>query len=156
MLKRILLVASLSFGAAFAAAEDAVVTASVYAETVGVNDNVQLTISVSGRDSGDASAPSPLPRLRGFRTVGGPSVGTPETVYRKTKEVALDVRALPEAGRPPQFTGAVGSFTLTSSLDRSSAETGDAVSLHAKLSGNGNLKMIGDLPLPPLPDFTIY
>jgi len=39
--------------------------------------------------------------------------GRPETVYRKTKEVALDVRALPEAGRPPQFTGAVGSFTLT-------------------------------------------
>ncbi|PYV10939.1 MAG: hypothetical protein DMG07_20320, partial [Acidobacteria bacterium] len=82
--------------------------------------------------------------------------GRPETVYRKTKEVALDVRALPEAGRPPQFTGAVGSFTLTTSLDRSSAATGDAVSLHAKLSGNGNLKMIGDLPLPPLPDFTIY
>jgi hypothetical protein len=80
----------------------------------------------------------------------------PETIYRKTKEVTLDVRPLPEAGRPQGFSNAVGSFTLSSSLDKSAAATGDAVSLRVTLAGRGNLKTIGDIQLPPLPDFTIY
>jgi len=79
-----------------------------------------------------------------------------ETVYRKSKEIALDVKALPAQGRSQGFSGAVGSFNLTSSLDKSKAATGEAVSLRVRLEGRGNLKMIPDLTLPALAEFTVF
>jgi len=82
--------------------------------------------------------------------------GQSETLYRKTREVFLEVKPLPVQGRPESFSNAVGSFRLTSSLDKSEAATGDAVALHVKLEGLGNLKTIADLPLPPMADFMIY
>jgi hypothetical protein len=82
--------------------------------------------------------------------------GQAETLYRKTKEAYLEVRPLPREGRPADFGNAVGSFNLTSNLDKNAAATGEAVALTVKLSGRGNLKMITDIPLPALPDFTIY
>jgi hypothetical protein len=82
--------------------------------------------------------------------------GQSETIYRKTDELALEVLPFPSQGRAPNFSGAVGSYNLTASLDRNEAATGDAVTLHVKLAGRGNLKMVPDLTLPQLPDFTIY
>ena len=82
--------------------------------------------------------------------------GHTETVYRKTKEATLDVKPLPTLGRPEGFANAVGSFTLADELSKSAVATGDAVSLRIKLAGTGNLKGIADLPLPSLPDLTIY
>ena len=82
--------------------------------------------------------------------------GQSETVYRKTKEATLDVKPLPTPGRPDGFANAVGSFTLGDELNKSAVAAGDAVSLRIKLAGIGNLKGIADLPLPSLPDLTIY
>jgi hypothetical protein len=82
--------------------------------------------------------------------------GQNETVYRKTKEVPLDVKSLPAQDRPEGFNNAVGTFTLASELNKSSVAAGDAVSLRIRLAGKGNLKEIPDLPLPALPDLTIY
>ncbi len=82
--------------------------------------------------------------------------GGTETVYRKTREEFLDVKPLPLQNRPGNFNNAVGSFNLTSSLDKAEAATGEAVTLHVRLSGRGNLKMIPDVALPNLPDFTVY
>ncbi len=80
----------------------------------------------------------------------------PETIYRKTGEIGLEVKPLPAAGRPDGFSNAVGSFSLTSRLDKQEAATGDAVALRVRLSGRGNLKMVPDLQLPKLPGFTVY
>ncbi len=82
--------------------------------------------------------------------------GQTETIYRKTKVLTLDVKPLPENGRPANFANAVGSFNLTSSIDKTKVATGEAVDLRIKLEGRGNLKMIPDIALPPMPDFTIY
>ncbi len=79
-----------------------------------------------------------------------------ETLIRKTKEIALEVRPLPEKGRPAAFTNAVGSFNLSSNLDKNEVAAGDAVTLRIKLAGRGNLKMVQDISLPPLTDFTVY
>jgi hypothetical protein len=83
-------------------------------------------------------------------------LGQSETVYRKTKEVALEVKSLPAEHRPEGFSNAVGSFTLESELSKSEVATGDAVSLKIKLAGIGNIKEIPDIPLPAMPDLTIY
>jgi hypothetical protein len=82
--------------------------------------------------------------------------GQTETLYRRTQELSLEVEALPEQNRPGDYGNAVGQFRLSSKLDRDEAATGDAVSLQIKLEGTGNLKMIPDIALPTMPDFTIY
>jgi hypothetical protein len=82
--------------------------------------------------------------------------GQTKTLYRRTRELTLQVTALPEEGRPADFGNAVGRFQLSSQLDRDEAATGDAVSLQIKLEGAGNLKMIPQIDLPAMPDFTIY
>jgi hypothetical protein len=82
--------------------------------------------------------------------------GQSQTIYRKTDELTLEVLPFPSQGKPVDFSGAVGSYNLTANLDRTEASTGDAVTLHIKLAGRGNLKMVPDLALPQLPDFTIY
>ncbi len=80
----------------------------------------------------------------------------PETAYRKTREVTLDVKPLPAEGRPDGFSNAVGTFTLESELSKSEVAAGDALSLKVKLAGRGNIKEIPDIPLPTMPDLTVY
>ena len=79
-----------------------------------------------------------------------------ETLYRTTQEIMLDVKPLPAAGRPDNFKNAVGSFDLTAGLDKAQAAAGEAVALRIDLRGRGNLKMIPDISVPPLPDLTVY
>jgi hypothetical protein len=84
------------------------------------------------------------------------SLGTQETVFRKTEPVNLQINPLPAAGRPADFSGAVGSFKLETSVDKSKAEVGEAINLKVTLSGAGNFRTITDLPLPELPGLKIY
>jgi len=79
-----------------------------------------------------------------------------QTLYRMTKEIYLNVSALPTENRPSTFSNAVGSFSLTDSVDKTEAATGEAIELRVKLEGKGNLKMIPDVSLPSMSDFTIY
>ena len=51
----------------------------------------------------------------------------------------LTVRALPSAGRPPAFAGAIGSgLALERHLDRASAAVGEGVGVEFRLTGEGN------------------
>ncbi|NWG14223.1 MAG: protein BatD [Acidobacteria bacterium] len=79
-----------------------------------------------------------------------------ETLYRKTNELSIEVLPLPAEQRPADFHGAVGSFNLTASLDKNQVAAGEAVSLLIRIAGRGNLKMVPDVALPQLLDFTIY
>jgi hypothetical protein len=87
---------------------------------------------------------------------GGFFLNRTETLFRKTPEIFLEVKPLPAEGRPAGFSNAVGSFKLTADIDKTQAAAGEAVSLRIKLEGQGNLKMIPDISLPPIPDFTVY
>jgi len=113
---------------------------ALFANASGKLKILPSTFAVSVKSTGD---------LFGF-------FGQTDTVYRKTREVALEIKPLPGQNRPEGFSNAVGSFTLASELDKSSVAAGEAVSLRVKLAGKGNLKEIPDLPLPPMPDLTIY
>jgi hypothetical protein len=79
-----------------------------------------------------------------------------ETLYRKSPEIFLEVKPLPADGRPPGFSNAVGSFKLAANIDKTQVATGEAVALRIKLEGQGNLKMIPDISIPSIPDFTMY
>ncbi|GAB5400924.1 MAG: BatD family protein [Aureisphaera sp.] len=62
----------------------------------------------------------------------------------------IDVKPLPEEGRPINFTGAVGDFDFAISTNKTQLDANEALELSVKVSGNGNLKLF-DLPKLKLP-----
>ena len=70
---------------------------------------------------------------------------------------ALDLEVLPAPpGGPASYSGFVGSLAVSAGLDRSEAETNDALTLRLDVSGTGNIRT---LPAPGLnlpPAFEVY
>ena len=55
-----------------------------------------------------------------------------------TQSVKLDVKPLPKDGRPEDFSGAIGQFSLEASAAPKQAAAGDPISLTVTVSGRGN------------------
>ena len=70
--------------------------------------------------------------------------------------VTIKVLPLPTVGRPADFSGAVGSFTVSARPTRNEVEVGESVTLVVKVSGSGNLKSVGDIPIPEIPGFRVF
>jgi len=68
----------------------------------------------------------------------------------------LTVRPLPETGKPPDFSGLVGKFTMWSKLEPVSLKTGESATLTVSVSGQGNVNRIPDLKMPELDYIKIY
>lgn len=62
----------------------------------------------------------------------------------KSKSVRIMVKTLP-ASAPPSFNGAVGSFKLTSAINKTSTATNEPLTLKVTVSGKGNLKLINEV-----------
>lgn len=89
------------------------------------------------------------------RLFGGSAVSAEETA--KSDPITLQVRALPAAGKPKSFYGAVGEkYTISAEADRTQVEAGEAVTLSITVKGPGNLKPTGDLQLAPIDGLKIY
>ncbi len=73
-----------------------------------------------------------------------------------TQPLTLQVDPIPSAGRPPDFNGAVGRLSLSTSLDKTRAKVGDAVNLTMTLQGSGNLKSLGNPDLPQMPSWRVF
>ncbi|MFQ5772639.1 MAG: BatD family protein, partial [bacterium] len=74
----------------------------------------------------------------------------------RSNPINIDILPLPEQGRPPDFSGAVGNFALSASVDKNSVKTNEAITLKIKISGTGNIKI---LPKPKVEfpsDFEVY
>jgi BatD DUF11 like domain len=56
----------------------------------------------------------------------------------KTNGASIDIKALPAAGRPASFSGAVGDFTLATSVQPAKTRTGDPVNMKVEIKGLGN------------------
>jgi len=70
--------------------------------------------------------------------------------------VELNVLALPSEGRPAQFSGAVGSFRISSELVSNSAAVGDPLSLRMHVSGSGNFDRVDSAMLEHLAQWKTY
>jgi uncharacterized membrane protein len=77
-------------------------------------------------------------------------------VFLKSKEIEVNVKPLPQVGKPDSFTGAVGKFSFRSEIDHDSITTNDAINLSLKLSGVGNLELINPTKVNFPPDFETY
>jgi hypothetical protein len=74
----------------------------------------------------------------------GRSSGNTAQAVLDTPPVRLTVRPLPESGKKPGFTGAIGKFSLgRTQLSAKEAIVGDPVTYTVVLSGEGNLEAIG-------------
>ena len=65
--------------------------------------------------------------------------------------VKINVKPLPEEGKPADFSGAVGNFTLSVTADKTVAQVNDAISIKIKIRGTGNIQLV-DIPklnIPP-------
>ena len=70
--------------------------------------------------------------------------------------VQVEVLPLPVQGRPRSFTGLVGRLNVSASIDRSSVETNDAVTLELIIEGEGNLRSLA-APIIDFPaDFEVF
>ncbi len=70
------------------------------------------------------------------------------TVSAKNRTV--NVKPLPENGKPDDFSGAVGDFDFSVTTNKTSLDAAEAFELTVEANGKGNLKLF-DLPQPTLP-----
>ncbi|KAA0230398.1 protein BatD [candidate division KSB1 bacterium] len=79
-----------------------------------------------------------------------------ERVAIASRPVEIEVLPLPAAGKPANFSGVVGDYSITASVDRTTAKANEAITLKVRIAGQGNIKTLPppqiDLPL----DFEVY
>lgn len=72
-----------------------------------------------------------------------------------TPKIAINVNPLP-AGKPADFSGGVGEFNISSSINSKELKTNDAVTIKLVISGIGNLKLISNPEIKFPDDFEVY
>jgi hypothetical protein len=82
------------------------------------------------------------------------SSGRPLTVAGDSLQ--LTVRSLPTEGKPADFSGLVGKFTMWSKLEPVTLKAGESATLTVAVSGQGNINRIPDLKMPELDHIKVY
>jgi hypothetical protein len=75
---------------------------------------------------------------------------------RSTKTGILQVKPLPTAGKPNNFSGAVGTFNLKASINSDTVKAGEAVIVTVTLSGKHGMKTIAAPKAPSLKEFKVF
>ncbi len=90
--------------------------------------------------------------------LGGQGMGFSEDKEIKVESVPTKIRvkALPVEGRPENFSGAVGEFTLSGSVDSAKTAPGDPVTLRIAISGRGNFNGMGEPKLIDTDGWRVY
>ena len=74
----------------------------------------------------------------------------------KSQPLVVHVRPLPDAGKPDSFTGAVGSFSIDASIDKTVLKTNEALNYKVTVKGSGNIKLLKTLSTNFPADFEKY
>jgi hypothetical protein len=71
-----------------------------------------------------------------------------EPFEKSSGAINITVRPLPDSGRPAGFTGGVGDFEVSAELDKDSSIDGEPLNFIVRVSGTGNIRLIGEPQLP--------
>jgi len=96
---------------------------------------------------------------RSFRdpfNVFGDFFGSGQEVSVSSRPLTIDVRPLPQQGRPADFTGTIGNFRINAIADKTQVEVNQPVTVTIKISGSGNIKSVAEPIIPELDDFRVY
>ncbi|OIQ19357.1 MAG: BatD protein [Flavobacterium sp. MedPE-SWcel] len=80
---------------------------------------------------------------------GRPVMGQTTKVKTSGSRI-INVKPLPENGKPEDFSGAVGDFSFQAKPSKTTLSNGESLQLTVKVSGKGNLKLF-NLPKPVVP-----
>jgi len=89
-----------------------------------------------------------------FDIFGG--IGRGEDVTVRSNPIKVDVRPLPEQGRPDGYTGTIGKFSITALADKTTVEVNQPVTVTIRIRGVGNIKSVAEPTIPELDDFRVY
>lgn len=107
---------------------------------------LEIERSVLPTRSGEMAVPAPVLRFAYATSfeddfVRG-RVGTDRhDAFVRGGRLTLAIRALPEDGRPPEFTGAVGHFRVEAEADPRELAAGESLALSLRIEGEGNLEL---------------
>ncbi len=77
-------------------------------------------------------------------------------VKMRIKANPQTLQVIPIENKPANFSGGVGNFSATATLQPKQATTGDAVTLSLQIKGNGNLKLMQTPALELPKEFEVY
>ncbi|MEO0074214.1 MAG: BatD family protein, partial [candidate division WOR-3 bacterium] len=87
--------------------------------------------------------------LSGTVLRGGGFFGFEEVPFQvSSSPIRITVRPLPDSGRPADFSGGVGEFRVSASLNRDTSVGGEPLNLTITITGTGSLALIA-APSPP-------
>lgn len=112
-----------------------------------------LTIEPARFDASVAKATQVSDPFEAFFNGGSNYIEVKKTLH--TPSLTIEVKPLP-SGKPDNFLGGVGEFSISSSINSTNVKTNDAVTIKLVISGTGNLKLIGDPEVKFPDDFEIY
>jgi len=76
--------------------------------------------------------------------------GRAKVVQLESEPLYITVKPLPETGKPEEFTGGVGRFSISATLDRTTSEAAEPITLTIKITGTGNIRLIEKPKIPPI------
>lgn len=79
-----------------------------------------------------------------------------QVVTLKSDPVKINVSPLPLTNKPASFSGAVGYFDISASVDKTELKANDALTYKIQIRGKGNLELIGAPELRFPADFEVY
>jgi len=80
--------------------------------------------------------------------------GVPRTV--RSKPLTLDVLPLPDKGKPENFSGTVGNFNITSTVDKTTVDVNQPITVTYKINGTGNIKTVAEPEIEESNDFRVF
>ena len=80
----------------------------------------------------------------------------PKDIDVKSPAQELTVRELPAEGRPADFHGAIGTFTIASDVSPTKADVGDPLALRMRVTGSGNFDRVDSTMLDHLDQWKTY
>ena len=72
-----------------------------------------------------------------------------------TTPVTIDVKPLP-AGKPASFSGAVGNYSMKTSINATEVKANEAVTIKVAITGNGNIRLLKNPEVVFPADFEVY
>jgi hypothetical protein len=72
-----------------------------------------------------------------------------------SEPISITVKPLPVEGRPQTFTGGVGEFSMTATLDHTVSEAAEPINLIITITGTGNIRLIEKPVIPSIPGVKI-
>lgn len=113
----------------------------------------ELTI---GRAMLTTAVPSRRRDLRDPFDIFGDAFRRGEEVVLRSSPITINVKPLPTAGRPSDFTGSIGNFRIAATVNKTKVDVNQPVTVTLRISGTGNIKSAAEPLIPTSDDFRIY